>query len=98
MNWWQRVRHRWRMEDELDAELRFHFDHLVSDYRALGLSEADARRRARAEFGGIEDVRDACRDARGTRWVHDIALDVRFSARLLAKERGFTGAGGLFST
>jgi predicted permease len=90
MNWWQRVRHRWRMEDELDSELRFHFDHLVSDYLALGLSEDEARRRARAEFGGIEEARDACRDARGTRWVHDIAYDVRFSARLLAKERGFT--------
>jgi sulfite exporter TauE/SafE len=32
MNWWQRVRGRWRMEDELDAELRFHFDRLVADY------------------------------------------------------------------
>jgi putative ABC transport system permease protein len=90
MNWWQRVRHRWRMEDELDAELRFHFDHLVSDYRAAGLSEADARQRARAEFGGVEELRDACRDARGTRWVHDVGQDVRFSARLLSKERGFT--------
>ncbi len=90
MNWWQRVRRRWQMEDELDAELRFHFDRLVGDYMASGLSESDARQRARAEFGGVEEVRDACRDARGTRWVHDIVQDVRFSARLLAKDRGFT--------
>jgi len=90
MNWWQRVRRRWQMEDELDAELRFHFDRLVGDYLASGLSERDARQRARAEFGGVEAVRDACRDARGTRWVHDVLQDVRFSARLLAKDRGFT--------
>ena len=90
MNWWHRVWQRWRMEDELDAELRFHFDHLVSDYLALGVSKEEARRRASAEFGGIEELRDACRDARGTRWVHDFAQDVRFSARLLSKERAFT--------
>jgi putative ABC transport system permease protein len=90
MNWWQRVRGRWRMEDELDAELRFHFDRLVADYVAEGLSEQQARDRARAEFGGVEAVKDDCRDARGTRWVHDIAQDVRFSARLLARERSFT--------
>jgi hypothetical protein len=90
MNWWQRMRGRWRMEDELDAELRFHFDRLVADYIAEGVSAEDARRRARTEFGGVEAVKDACRDARGTRWVHDIAQDVRFSARLLARERSFT--------
>lgn len=90
MTWWQRVRGRWRLEDELDAELRFHFDRLVADYMAEGLSERDAIHRARAEFGGVEAVKDDCRDARGTRWVHDIAQDVRFSARLLARERSFT--------
>jgi putative ABC transport system permease protein len=90
MNWWQRVRGRWRLEDELDAELRFHFDRLVADYIAEGCPERDARQRARAEFGGVEEVKDACRDARRTQWVHDIAQDVRFSARMLAREPVFT--------
>ncbi|MGH9411425.1 MAG: ABC transporter permease, partial [Vicinamibacterales bacterium] len=90
MNWWQRVRHRWRLEDQLDAELRFHFDRLVQDYLNDGASEREARRRARAEFGGVEEIKDDCRDARGTRWVHDVVQDVRFSARLLAKERALT--------
>ena len=90
MTWWQRVRGRGRLEDELDAELRFHFDRLVADSIADGLSEEEARRRARAEFGGVETIKDACREARGTRWVHDLAQDVRFSARLLLKERRVT--------
>jgi putative ABC transport system permease protein len=90
MTWWQRVRRRGRLEDELDAELRFHFDRLVADFIADGLSEEDARRRARAEFGGVETIKDACRDARGTRWVHDLTQDVRFAARLLLKERRVT--------
>ena len=90
MNWWQRLRSRGRLEDELDAELRFHFDQLVADYMAEGLPERDALRRARQEFGGVEAIKDHCRDARGTRWAHDLAQDVRFSARLLLKDRSFT--------
>ncbi len=90
MNWWQRVRHRGKMERELDAELRFHFDRLVDDYLRAGMSERAARRAARAEFGGLDQVKEACRDARGTRWVHDAAHDARFALRLLVKERGTT--------
>lgn len=90
MNWWQRLRNHGRLEDELDAELRFHFDRLVADYTAEGLPEEDARRRARAEFGGVEAIKDDCREARGTRWAHDVAQDIRYSTRLLLKERRVT--------
>ena len=90
MTWWQRLRGRGRLEDELDAELRFHFDRLVADSIADGLSEDEARRRARAEFGGVEGIKEACRDARGTRWAHDLAQDLRFSTRRLLKERRVT--------
>ena len=90
MTWWQRVRRRWRLEDELDAELRFHFDRLVADYVAEGLPEREARRRARAEFGGLEAVKDDCRDARGTRWLEQLVQDVRYGARVLARAPAFT--------
>jgi predicted permease len=90
MTWWQRLRGRARLEDELDAELRFHFDRLVADYTAEGLPEEEARRRARAEFGGLEAIKDDCRDARGTRWAHDVGQDVRYAARRLLKERRVT--------
>src|SRR5919112_4374669 len=92
MSWWRRVVGRWQLEDALDAELRYHFDRLVDDYVASGLSERDARRRAREEFGGVEDVKDACRDAWGTRWVHDLAADLKFAARMLGRERALTVA------
>ena len=90
MTWWRRLRGRRQLEDELDAELRFHFDRLVADSIAEGLPEEDARRRARAEFGGVEAIKDACREARGTRWAHDLAQDIRYSARRLLKERRVT--------
>ena len=90
MNWWQRLRRRPQLERELDAELQDHFDRQVHDNIRAGMSEAEARRRARIGFGGADGVKEACRDARGTRWVEDIAHDLRFAVRLLAKERWFT--------
>lgn len=65
MTWWQRLwRHR-HVEDRLDAELRDHFDRLVADFAAEGLPPAEAIRRARLEFGGFDQVKEDCRDARG---------------------------------
>jgi len=90
MSWWQRLRRRWQLEDQLDSELRFHFDRLVADYIAAGCSERDARQKARVEFGGLEAIKDDCREARGTRWAHDLSHDLRFAARLLIKDRAFT--------
>jgi putative ABC transport system permease protein len=90
MNWWQRLGNRARLERELDAELRYHFDREVEDYVRMGMPEAEARRRARLDLGGDDQLKERCRDARGTRWVDDIGQDLRFAARLLAKDRRFT--------
>jgi predicted permease len=90
VNWWHRLRNRERLERELDAELRYHFDRDVADNVRMGMSEQEARRRARLDLGGHDQLEESCRDARGTRWVHDIALDLRFAARLLLKDRRFT--------
>ncbi|HEV7838127.1 MAG TPA: permease prefix domain 1-containing protein, partial [Gemmatimonadaceae bacterium] len=90
MNWWQRLRNRDRLERELDAELRYHFDHEVADNVRMGMSEEEARRRARLDLGGDDPLKESCRDARGTRWFHDTAHDLRFAARLLLKDVRFT--------
>ena len=90
MNWWQRLRGRDRLERELDAELRYHFDRQVDDNVRMGMSEEEARRRARVDLGGEDQLKESCRDARGTRWVDDIGQDLRFAARLLLKDRRFT--------
>jgi predicted permease len=89
MNWLNRLMRRERLEVELDAELRDHFERLVLDYVRDGLSEADARRRARLEFGGFDQVKELCRDARGTRWFEDFTQDVRYGWRGLMRNRSF---------
>jgi predicted permease len=89
MNWWRRLRRRDELEWHLDAELRDHVERQVADYIAAGMSGPDARRRAHLEFGGLEQVKEVCRDARGTRWATDITQDFRYAARLLVKDRWF---------
>ncbi len=90
MNWFQRLTKTGRMERELDAELRFHFEAQVADKIRGGLNEADARRATRIEFGGLERIKEDCRESRGTLWLISILQDLRFAARILARSPGFS--------
>src|ERR1700693_4566932 len=90
MSWWRRLLKRGEMERHLDAELRFHFDGLVADKLRAGMSEPEARRNARLEFGGLEQVKEECRDARGLAWLAGIFYDLRFALRSLRRDRAFT--------
>ena len=90
MTWWGRLLRRDRLERQLDAELRDHVDRMVADYVAEGMTEADARRRATLEFGGLDQVKELCRDARGTRWFDELVQDVRYGWRGFGRTPGFT--------
>jgi putative ABC transport system permease protein len=90
MTWWRRVFNRRSLESELDVELRDHFDRLVRDFIAQGHAESEARRLARLEFGGMDQVKEACRDARGTRWVEETAQDIRYGWRGFRRNPAFT--------
>ncbi|HEY8149901.1 MAG TPA: ABC transporter permease, partial [Vicinamibacteria bacterium] len=79
-----------RLESDLDRELRYHFDRRVDDLRAEGRREDDARRQAAIEMGGIEQVQEDVRETWTLRWLDDAARDVRYAARSLACNPGFT--------
>ena len=86
MSWWRRLRQGDRLERELDRELRDHLDRQVADHVRAGLPGGEARRRARLEFGGLDQIKELCRDARGARWLDETWQDLRFTVRLLARE------------
>ena len=83
MTWWQRLWRRKRLDEELDKELRFHLEQHTNDLVALGYTPAEARRQAVLALGGAEQVKEECRDARGTRWLEDLLQDFRYAFRRL---------------
>src|SRR5436190_14624844 len=78
------------MERELDEELRFHLEKEVEQNLARGMSREEARLAALRSFGGIEQVKEESRDVRGVRFVEELGQDLRFGARILRKQPGFT--------
>ena len=78
-----------RAEADLDEELQFHIAMQTRKHRTRGLDEAGAQTRAALEFGGVTQVREACRDQRGVNLVESIAQDVRYAIRGFARTPGF---------
>ena len=90
MSWLQRVISRKKMEGDLDKELRFHFESQLTDKMRSGIPESEARRLTRLEFGAIEQIKEDCRESRGTLWLESTVQDIRYGLRGLLRNPGFS--------
>jgi predicted permease len=77
------------MEEQLEKELRFHLNQHEDALIARGHSPAQARREARLALGGPEQVKEKCRDARGTRWAEELLQDTSYALRTFRQKPGF---------
>lgn len=83
----------WSREDrELDREVRVHIEMLAEQFEREGHPKHEALRRARKEFGGVDLIKDQCRDE--SRWsgLANIGQDLRFGWRMMGKAPAVTGA------
>jgi predicted permease len=76
---------RGREEAELDEELRFHLEMQAERFEGEGAGPGEAWRRSRLALGGVERTKEDVRDARGTRWLEDLAADVSFALRTMRR-------------
>lgn len=90
------LRHRFRaifrrraVERELAAELQFHQEQETEKHLAAGYSRAEAARTVRLTFGGVEQIREAHRDARGIRFVESVSSDIRQGLRMFRRAPAF---------
>jgi predicted permease len=78
------------VKQEIDEELRFHIEQRAAENIAAGISPEDAAREARKRFGNLQTVREQCREKRGVNFGEEMWHDLRFGARQLRKNPGFT--------
>jgi len=79
-----------RAERELAREIDAHLAQLQETFERRGLSPADAHLAARRAFGGVEQAKEAQRDARSYRPLDELRQNVTYAARTLSRTPGVT--------
>lgn len=97
MRWPDKISHRLRSifakaraDAELSRELQFHLQQQIEEFIARGMSAPEARNAALRELGGLEQIKEQCRESRRVNWIEHTLQDVRFALRACRKNPGFT--------
>jgi predicted permease len=78
------------MERDMDREMRFHLERETEKNIHSGMTKEEAYNRALRDFGGIEQVKEVCRDVSRLRWLEALWQDIRYSVRSWRRNPGYT--------
>jgi putative ABC transport system permease protein len=84
-----------QMEARMDEEMRFHLEMQARQNREAGMPAGEAHRAAVLTFGGVEQVKEVCREQQPLAWLRDLVGDLRYGGRVLRRSLGFTAVGVL---
>jgi predicted permease len=79
-----------RVDADLDQEVHSHLEMLIEEKMRAGMLAPEARRAARIELGGVEQVKEQVRDSRTGAFLDSLVQDFRFAIRSLRRTAGLT--------
>jgi len=79
-----------KADQELNDEMQFHLQSQIEEYIAQGMDPVEARHAALRSLGGLEQVKELCRDMRQVNFIEDFLQDLRFGFRVLRRSPGFS--------
>ena len=89
-SWFRALFQKPKLDTQMDEEMRAHIDLRMQENIRAGMNSTKARYAALRQFGWAESIKETCRERRGLKWLENLAQDIRYGARQLRRNPGFT--------